>query len=43
MWHRQESNLYQKLRKLLFYPLNYDANSMRIMVALVGIEPASKV
>ncbi len=26
-WLRQESNLYQKFRKLLFYPLNYGANS----------------
>ena len=23
MWSRQESNLYLKFRKLLFYPLNY--------------------
>ena len=23
MWPQQESNLYQKFRKLLFYPLNY--------------------
>tara|TARA_R110001592_G_scaffold9049_5_gene48664 strand:- start:147783 stop:148100 length:318 start_codon:yes stop_codon:yes gene_type:complete len=26
LWPRQESNLHLKFRKLLFYPLNYEAN-----------------
>jgi hypothetical protein len=24
LWSRRESNLHQKFRKLLFYPLNYE-------------------
>ena len=28
LWSRQESNLYLKFRKLLFYPLNYGTCSL---------------
>jgi hypothetical protein len=28
LWSRRESNLHQKFRKLLFYPLNYETNKI---------------